>query len=122
MKLHDMGVFVQQEGDAAGFLGASLECDKKIGLIDIKQPGLNDRVIIYVGPGNGMAKVKYTHAGSIPLVKNEDGVPVSGSFNYSSVVEILLYLSGDICPDIAFSVNCCARYICFVPILRMKRP
>ena len=60
---------------------------------------------------NGMAKGKYTPAGSIPLVNNDEGFPASGSFNYSSVVVILLYLSGHTRTYIAFAVNCCARYM-----------
>ena len=58
-----------------------------------------------------MDKGKYTPAGSVPFVKNEDVVPTSGSFNYSSVVGIMLYLYGHTCPEISFAVDLCARYI-----------
>ena len=47
----------------------------------MKQPGLIDRLISDVGLYNGMDKVKYTPSGSVPLVKNEDCVPVRSSFN-----------------------------------------
>ena len=60
-----------------------------------------------------MAKGKYTTVGSVPLAKNEDGVPASGSFKYSSVVGIMLYLSGHTRPYIYFAINCCARYMFF---------
>ena len=58
-----------------------------------------------------MPKVKYTPARYVPLVNNEDGVPVSVSFNYSSVIGMLIFLSRHTCPYIAFAVNFCARYM-----------
>ena len=47
----------------------------------MKQPGLIDFVISSMGLDDGITKGKYTPAGSIPLVNNEDGFPASGSFN-----------------------------------------
>ena len=86
----------------------------------MKQHGLIVRVISAVLLDDGMAKVKYTTSGSVTLVKNEDGIPVSGSFNYSSVVLMLLYLSVHTGPDIDFPFNSCASYI-FFPRIFMKR-
>ena len=60
----------------------------------MKQPGLIDCVISAVGLEYSMAKGKYTPSGSVPLFKNEDVVPASGSFNYSSIIGMMLYLSG----------------------------
>ena len=60
----------------------------------MKQPDLIDCLISAVGIDDDMAKVKYTTTWSVTLVKNEDGVPVSVSFKYSSVIWILLWLSG----------------------------
>ena len=73
----------------------------------MRQPGLIHRVISSVVLDDGMAKGKYTSDGSVPLIKNEEGVPVSGSFNYSSVVGMLIYLSIHTRPEINFSVNFC---------------
>ncbi len=38
---------------------------------------------------------------------------VSGDFNYSSLVGILLYLAGWTCTDITYAVNFTARYMFF---------
>ena len=75
------GVYLEQEEDDAGFMGVNLERGEEIGLLEMKQLGLIDRVISAVGLDDGMAKGKYTPAGSVLLVKNEDVVPASGSFN-----------------------------------------
>ena len=77
--------------------------DEKTGLIDI--------VISYVGINNGMSKRKYTFSWFLPLVNNEDGALASISFNYRSIVGILLYLSRNTRLEISFAVNCCARYL-----------
>ena len=47
----------------------------------MKQPGLINRVISAVVLDDGMAKGNYTPSEYVPLVKNEDGVPASVSFN-----------------------------------------
>jgi hypothetical protein len=55
-----------------------------------------------------------------PLTPDEDGEGPQGSFSYASVVGMLLYLSGHSCPDIAYTVNCCACYM-FNPRLSHKK-
>ncbi len=64
-----------------------------------------------LGLDNGLNKEKYTPSEFKPLVKNLNGEAASGAFSYSSVVGMLLYLSGHTCPDITFAVNCCAQYM-----------
>ena len=102
---------LEQEHEVAGFLGVNLEKDEVTDHLEMRQDGLVDRVIESIGLDNGMAKVKYTPADGTPLVKDEDGEPASGQFSYSSVVGMLLYLSGHTRPEITYAVNCCARYM-----------
>ena len=58
----------------------------------MKQVGLIDCVIETLGLEDGTVKGKFTPAESTPLVKDNDGEAACGSFSYSSVVGVLLYL------------------------------
>ena len=60
---------------------------------------------------DGYAHGNHTPAETKPLIKDEDGVAATKGFSYSSVVGMLLYLSGHTLSDITYAVNCCARYI-----------
>jgi hypothetical protein len=59
----------------------------------------------------GMPKGSILQPKTKPLVKDADGEAAHGRFSYSSVVGMLLYLSGHTRPNIAYAVNCCARYM-----------
>ena len=111
MKLREVGVDLEQEDDAAGFLGVRLERDPDTGLLEMKQTGLIDRVLDALGLDVGTVNGKATPAENAPLTKDEDGDPASGDFNYASVVGMLLYLAGHSRPDITYAVNCAARYM-----------
>lgn len=52
-----------------------------------------------------------TPAASEPLVKDNDGEPPNGPFNYASVVGMLQYLQGHSRPDISYAVSQCARFV-----------
>jgi hypothetical protein len=71
--LRDLGVLLEQEDDAAGFLGVKLTRDNTTGLIEMKQTGLIDRVIESMGLDVGTVNGKWTPAEAKPLVKVEDG-------------------------------------------------
>ncbi len=111
MELCKLGVALEQEDDAAGFLGVKMERDSNTGLLKMKETGLIERVVEALGLDDGYAWGKHTPAETKPLVKDEDGVAAAKGFSYSSVVGMLLYLLRHTQPDITYAVNCCARYM-----------
>lgn len=114
-KLRKLGLLLEQEDDAAGFLGVKMTRTEE-GLLEMKQTGLIDRILDALGLDSKLATNKWTPAEAKPLTRDEDGEPCQGSYSYSSVVGMMLYLAGHTRPDIAYAVNCCARYM-FAPRL-----
>ena len=55
MELCNLGVALDQEDDAAGFLGDKLERDSNTGLLEMKQTGLMERVVEALGLDDGYA-------------------------------------------------------------------
>ena len=106
--MQELGVFLEQEDDDSGFLGVTLERERNIGFIEMKQTGLIQRIIEAVGLENGMVKVKFIPSEHMPLVKDFDVKPPS------RVLGILIYLSGHNRPDLVF-LSISVRETCFVP-------
>jgi hypothetical protein len=111
MKSREVRVDLEQETDAAGFLGIRMERNPDTGLLEMKQEGLTLCIIEAMGLDVGAVTPKWTPAESAPLVKDAEGTPATGAFSYSSVVGMLLYLSGHTHPDTAHAVNCAACYM-----------
>ena len=97
------------EDDVAGFLGVKIERTKDS--IVLTQVGLIERIITAMGLEN--AKKVRTPATDQRLPKDENGEPCNETFNYASVVGMLMYLAGSTRPDISFAVHQCARYTHF---------
>ena len=96
MLLREQGLLLEKEDDAAGFLGVTMHKNQD-GSMELKQTGLIDRILEALGLDSKLSINKWTPAETAPLVKDEDGEPPQGSFSYSSVVGMLLYLSGHSC-------------------------
>ncbi len=62
MELCKLRVALEQEDDAAGFLGLRMECDSNTGLLEMKQTGLIERVVEALGLDDGYTRVKHTPA------------------------------------------------------------
>ena len=105
---------LEEEGDAAGFLGVKLQRVQGTKHLAMTQEGLINCVLEALGLNNGTATPKETPCLKAPLSKDIDGDPITGAFNYPSVVGMLLYLAGHTRPDISYAVSCAARF-CFAP-------
>ena len=93
-----------------GFFGVTM-CRNQDGTLGLKQTGLIDCVLEALGLDTKMATGKWTPAEATSLTKDEDGEGPQELFSYSSVVGMLLYLSGHSQHDISYAVNCCAIYM-----------
>ena len=56
------------------------------------------------------SNLKSDSAETIPLGKDVDGGPCMETWDYRSVVGIMLYLAGSSRPDISYDVHQCARF------------
>lgn len=109
-QLRDQGVMLEEEDDAAGFLGVKLLKSESTGQMVMTQEGLITRIIEALGLDTTASKPRHTPCLKAPLTKDLDGDPCSGDFSYASVVGMLLYLAGHSRPDIAYSVSQVARF------------
>jgi hypothetical protein len=96
------------EEDVAGFLGVDITPDELTNTIELKQTGLIRRVlkVLNLEECNG-AKTPAEYGS---LGKDIGGEPFTETWNYRSVVGMMLYLSSNSRPDIAFAVSQCAKY------------
>ncbi|KAL7466090.1 hypothetical protein ACHAXS_006386 [Conticribra weissflogii] len=97
-KLQADDVLLDEEGDPAGLLEVKLTCldDDRISMI---QYGLIDHIVTAFGLNSDG-----------PIVKNTNGAFCKESFNYASVIGMLLYLTDHSRPCIYYTLNCAARY------------
>jgi hypothetical protein len=86
----------------AGFLGILIE-KQKDGSIELKQTGLIDRILKVMGLEDSCTKPTPTEAK--PLGKDKDREPCAEPWSYSLVVGMMMYLSSNSRPDIAYAVH-----------------
>jgi len=97
-----------REGDLASFLGIQIDRSSLTGSLKLTQLGLITRILETTGLVHGYSSP--TPATREPLGTDSNGLPARESWNYRSVVGMLLYLSTNSRPDIAFAVHQCARF------------
>ena len=73
----------------------------------MKRVVLIQQLIETLGLDNDMDKGQFAPEEDNTLVMDEYGEAVDGTFRYSSVIGILLYLSEHAHPGVAFAMNCC---------------
>ena len=78
------------------------------GPLKLTQEGLIKRVLQATGVED--CRASFTPANKETLGTDKDGLPTTETWNYRSVVGMLLYLASNSRPDIAFAVHQCARF------------
>ena len=106
-KLKRAGFSLKVEGDVNAFLGIDISRNEN-GSFVLKQPSLIQRVL-------QATKMQDCHAKPTPakvetLGTDVDGAPRKDDWSYPSVIGMMLYLSTNTRPDIAFAVHQCARF------------
>ena len=105
-KLRNEELSLSKEDDVAGFLGVDINRTNE-GTIELKQTGLIDSIITAMGMDD--SNPKETPAEGV-LPKDPTGDPGSETFNYASIIGMLLYLQGHTRPESSFAVSQCARF------------
>jgi Reverse transcriptase (RNA-dependent DNA polymerase) len=94
------------ESDLTTYLGISVKRDSKS--ITLTQPGLIDRILEATNMQD--CRPNATPAAMTPLGSDPEGEPMAETWSYRSIVGMLLYLSTNTRPDIAFAVSQVARF------------
>ena len=108
-QLRDAELDLIVEEDVTGFLSISME-DQPSGSIQLTQKGLIYRTlnVLNLLPGSHTKKTPLEY-GALTTMENDD--ECAETWNYASVVGMLMYLSLNSCPNITFAVNQCARFM-----------
>lgn len=96
------------EGELTAFLGIQVTRDATEKAFTLSQPGLTDRIISALGLED--SNPKWTPTSGDALGSDKNGAPFSENWDYRSLIGMLLYLSNNSRPDIAFAVHQCARF------------
>jgi Reverse transcriptase (RNA-dependent DNA polymerase) len=96
------------KGELATFLGIQVKRDATSKRFTLTQTGLTNRIIAALGLQD--ANPNWMPTTQDTLCSDKDGPPFKESWIYRSVVGMLLYLSNNSHPDIAFAVNQCACF------------
>ena len=105
------GLDLNVEDDVAGYLGVHID-KREDGKLELTQKGLTERIIKALGL-ESTSNVAATSAEKRALGGDKDGPPCQESYNYASVIGMLMYLSNTTRPDLVFAVHQCARFTHF---------
>ena len=107
-KLTERGLEFTREGTFADFLGIKFERDSTNNTVTLTQKGLIQKIIAATGMEDCNPNWVPTSLAALGI--DPDGPPMDESWSYSSIVGMLLYLSTNTRPDIAFAVSQVARF------------
>jgi hypothetical protein len=96
-----------KEGSFSEYLGIKYD-DTADGKVHMSQKGLIDKIIQATGMAD--CNPNWIPAMKAPLHKDEEGPDMSEDWNYRSVVGMMLYLTINTRPDIAYAVSQVARF------------
>jgi len=106
-KLREKGFILTKEGTFAEFLGIKFE-QKDKHEFKLTQQGLIDKILKATNMVDCRPNALPTT--QLALGSDEDGPAMSEEWSYPSIVGMLLYLSGNSRPDIAFAVSQVCRF------------
>lgn len=108
MQMQSEDVTLCREGTAESYLGVDIR--RESNAVHLDQSGLTKWIITTLGLDKKYSAACSTPAENAPLPEDKNSKPTSGMINYTSIVGMLLYLSGHLQPDISFAVHQCAQY------------
>ena len=97
------GFELTKERDFSAYLRIKFHTNLKNNTITMTQPGLIKKVV--EATGMTLCSPNKTPTSQTALGSDPEGPPIKGNWKYSSVVGMLLYLSTNTRPDIAFAVS-----------------
>ena len=95
----------RDEGEVSAFLGIKIEKRYEFYL---SQPGLINKVLKASGMEDCNPNTTYTTLEQ--LGPDVDGKKMDESWDYISIIGMLIYLANNTRPDIAYAIHACARY------------
>ena len=102
-----MSYSTEDSEDVFAFLGVDIVRHPE-GKVTLKQPGLTQKILNKTGMqdcnGEGTPTVLE------PLGTDPEGASCTKTWEYASIVGMILYLSSNTRPDIQFAVHQCARF------------
>jgi hypothetical protein len=108
MGLQRKGFNLTKEGSFSEFLGIKFTEDTSAGTITLTQKGLIKKIIAATNLED--CNPNWTPAATAALGIDPEGPPMDEEWSYRSIVGMLLYLSTNTRPDIAFAVSQVARF------------
>ncbi len=105
LKKEDMAL--HKKGTAEGYLGVDIKQEGN--QVTLQQKGLTQHIIEALGLDSKYSMPVDTPANTAALGKDIDGEDTSGSFNYPTIIGMLLYLEHSR-HDISFATHQCIKY------------